>query len=128
VRLCDKHAHKTLTRGVCVRARRRFRALVAAHAWRAAAERHFGGVAARLVAAAATAPGGSGSGAGASALPMMLSSAPAPHEWRSLYKLLTFVPWGTAADGVDDLVAPLRRRGARSFGFGLRLRLRSRRR
>ncbi len=97
---------------VCACGRRRFRALVAAHAWRAAAQHHFGGVAARLVAAAATAPGGSGAGAGAraSALPVPSAPTPAPHEWRSLYKLLTFVPWGTAADGVDDLVAPLRRR------------------
>jgi hypothetical protein len=72
--------------------RRRFRVLVAAHGWRAAAERHFSSTAARLLAAADGSGAGAG-GAGSGSAPAAAAPVPTPPEWRSLYKLLTLVPW-----------------------------------
>jgi hypothetical protein len=59
-------------------------------------ERHFSSTAALLLEAAA-APRGSGAGAGASSALAAPAAAlvPTPAEWRSLYKLLTFVPWAS---------------------------------
>jgi hypothetical protein len=68
--------------------RRRFRALVGAHCWRAATLRHFPVVAAAMAAAAARA-------AGAAATTAAASAAPTAAEWKAAYKLLTLVPWPT---------------------------------
>jgi hypothetical protein len=84
--------------------RRRFRALVAAHGWRAAAQRHFRGAAARLIAAAAAPRSGAGAGASAQEPPL----SPSPSEWRSLYKLLTLVPWAIASPDLLHRVTRLR--------------------
>jgi hypothetical protein len=88
--------------------RKRFRALVTAHGWRAASERHFGSAAKRLLAAAAAGARNGGTAAGAAV------ALPPPHEWRCLYKLLTLVPWSTISAGTPVDVAPLCRRGAAS--------------
>jgi hypothetical protein len=85
------------------RARRRFRALVAAHGWRAAAQRHYSVTSARLISAAAAPWRREGPSALGAPVP-----TPTPHEWRALYKLLTFVPWSTVSPDLSDVVERLR--------------------
>jgi hypothetical protein len=92
--------------------RRRFRALVAAHGWRAAAERHFSSTAARLLAAADGSGAGAG-GAGSGSAPADVAPVPTPPEWRALYKLLTLVPWAA--------LMPYRRNEVEQLGCVLRL-------
>jgi hypothetical protein len=101
-RMCDTLADRVTVRGRAPPGRR-FRDLVAAHGWRAAAQHHFGPVAARLVAAAAA----RGSGGAASSVAHALAPAPTPPEWRALYKLLTLVPWSDVSTDLYDDAAPL---------------------
>jgi hypothetical protein len=93
-------------------ARRRFRALVTAHGWRAAAQRHFRSTAARLISAAAAlqrrAAAAAAAAATAALVPPAAAAVPTPPEWRALYKLLTCVPWTVVSPGLQDVVERLR--------------------
>jgi hypothetical protein len=89
--------------------RRRFRALVRARCWRAAAARHFPDVAAALLSARG-APGAGG-------VSHSLAVDVPPSEWRATYRILTLMPWTALwphpALLPPPALQPLRRRAAR---------------